>query len=77
MRRHEARFEASNVLLPKEAAWLADFERELLDFPNGPHDDQVDALLLFLDWFQERERWDTPTESDYSWLPRWLDSMKD
>ena len=77
MRRHEGRFEASNVLLPEEAPWLADFERELLDFPNGPYDDQVDALLLFLDWFQERERWDSVTESDYGWLPRWLDSMKD
>jgi hypothetical protein len=26
------------------AAWLADFERELLAFPAGEYDDQVDAF---------------------------------
>lgn len=26
------------------APWLADFEDELLSFPNAAHDDQVDAL---------------------------------
>jgi len=31
-------------LLPREAPWLADFERELFDFPNGAHDDMVDAF---------------------------------
>jgi predicted phage terminase large subunit-like protein len=56
MSQHEGRFEAGNVLLPKEADWLADFENELLAFPSGRHDDQVDALLLFLDWFP-REEW--------------------
>jgi predicted phage terminase large subunit-like protein len=76
MLRHEGRFEAGNILLPKEALWLADCETEILSFPNGRYDDQVDALLLFLDWFQERERWDTPIEN-YSWLPMWIDLMKD
>jgi predicted phage terminase large subunit-like protein len=60
MQRHEARFEAGNILLPKEAPWLADFLAELLGFPNVRYDDQVDALLLFLDWFQQRERFDDP-----------------
>lgn len=35
---------AGRVLLPEKAHWLADFERELELFPNGRHDDQVDAL---------------------------------
>jgi predicted phage terminase large subunit-like protein len=56
MARHEGRFEAGLVLLPKEAPWLADFEAELLAFPNGRYDDQVDALLLFLDWFAQADR---------------------
>jgi len=49
--RHQGRFEAGRILLPVEAPWLADFESELLAFPYGKYDDQVDALMLFLDWF--------------------------
>ena len=58
MARHEGRFEAGNILLPKQATWLADFETELLAFPNGRHDDLVDALLLFLDWFPNAARYE-------------------
>jgi phage terminase large subunit-like protein len=56
MCRHQGRLEAGRVLLPHEAPWLADFESELLAFPSGRYDDQVDALMLFLDWFSEHER---------------------
>ena len=55
MCRHQGWFEAGRVLLPQEASWLADFESELLAFPYGRHDDQVDAFMLFLDWFSENE----------------------
>jgi hypothetical protein len=55
MSRQQGRFEAGRILLPNEAPWLADFESELLAFPYGRYDDQVDALLLFLDWFAENE----------------------
>ena len=58
--RHQGRFEAGRILLPTEAPWLADFENELLAFPNGRHDDQVDALLLFLDWFSANESYINP-----------------
>ena len=47
MARHQGRFEAGRVLLPKEAPWLAELESELLAFPNGRYDDQVDALFLY------------------------------
>lgn len=58
--RHQGRFEAGRILLPVEAPWLADFESELLAFPNGRNDDQVDALLLFLDWFSKNDYQLTP-----------------
>ena len=53
--RHQGRFEAGRILLPREASWLADFENELLAFPHARYDDQVDALLLFLDWYIQHE----------------------
>ena len=62
MLRHEAVFESGNIWLPKEAPWLADFQSELLAFPNGKYDDQVDALLLFLDWFGTSTRYEPPVE---------------
>jgi predicted phage terminase large subunit-like protein len=61
MARQQGRFEAGRILLPNEASWLADFESELLAFPNGHYDDQVDSLLLFLDWFSENETYLNPT----------------
>jgi hypothetical protein len=48
------------ILLPEEAPWLAEFVSELLAFPSGRYDDQVDALLLFLDWFHWDERYAEP-----------------
>jgi phage terminase large subunit-like protein len=58
-----AGFEAGRIVLPVEAPWLADFENELLAFPSGRYDDQVDALLLFFDWFAAKEsRSDGPNE---------------
>ncbi len=32
------------VFFPKAAAWLADWEEELTQFPDGAHDDQVDVF---------------------------------
>ena len=32
--------------MPAGAPWLADFRAELLSFPAGRHDDQVDAIGL-------------------------------
>jgi predicted phage terminase large subunit-like protein len=42
--------EAGRVQLPKSAEWLDEFQRELLNFPNGVHDDQVDSLTQLLRW---------------------------
>lgn len=38
------RMRAGGVEFDKEASWYPDFEAELLAFPRGEHDDQVDAL---------------------------------
>lgn len=45
-----ARLATQNYLLPIEAPWLTDLRRELLAFPNGSYDDQVDSLVQFLEW---------------------------
>jgi predicted phage terminase large subunit-like protein len=37
--------EAGKVYLPQTADWLPDFVDELSIFPNGSHDDQVDAFV--------------------------------
>ena len=37
--------EAHKVMLPKTAPWLQAFREELAAFPNGVHDDQVDAFV--------------------------------
>lgn len=39
-----ARYRTHHVFHPTSAPWLQDFETELLAFPVGQHDDQVDAL---------------------------------
>jgi len=38
-----AAFEGGRVLLPRTAPWVDEFISEHLAFPNGQHDDQVDA----------------------------------
>ena len=41
--------ENGTCLFPdNKPAWRADFERELITFPNSKHDDQCDALSQLL-----------------------------
>lgn len=47
--------EAGHVYLPEDAPWLADYMSELLAFPNGRYDDQVDSTTQFLRWRRERQ----------------------
>lgn len=39
-----AAMEQGKILLPHTASWLRDFVTEVLSFPQGAHDDQVDCL---------------------------------
>jgi predicted phage terminase large subunit-like protein len=48
------KIERGLILIPREADWLPEFKRELLAFPNGRHDDQVDSMTQFLDWIGQR-----------------------
>jgi len=45
-RSFQARAAMGKVYLPHAAPWVADFMAELLVFPAGKHDDQVDAIGL-------------------------------
>ena len=42
----QALFELGRVSFPRKAEWRSDLEAELLQFPAGRHDDQVDVLSL-------------------------------
>ncbi len=52
-----AKIEAGYVLLPERAPWLQDFQTEILQFPHGRHDDQVDSLSQFLMWITKPRRY--------------------
>jgi len=54
MSNQSAKIEAGHVILPEEAPWLDDFTAEILAFPCGKFDDQVDSLSQFLTWQSER-----------------------
>jgi predicted phage terminase large subunit-like protein len=47
-----AKIENGHVYLPKDAPWLGTFLLELLGFPNGANDDQVDSVSQLLFWMQ-------------------------
>lgn len=48
--------EAGQVYLPARATWLADYLKELVAFPNGKHDDQVDSTSQYLKWARHKGR---------------------
>ena len=50
MAAQSAKIEAGHVHLPREAEWLDSFLLELLAFPMGRHDDQIDSVSQFLNW---------------------------
>ena len=39
-----AKLESGSVFLPRRAAWLGEFQKEVMAFPRGQSDDQVDAF---------------------------------
>lgn len=59
--RAAAMIENGSVYLPKDAHWKDDFILEVLAFPNGRHDDQVDSMSQALIWMKD----DKPTGGFY------------
>lgn len=49
-------FQAGLVHLPVRAPWLADYEAELIAFPYGKNDDQVDSTSQYLKWAKMGQR---------------------
>jgi len=48
--------QSDRVAIPTGMPWFAGLKRELLVFPNGKYDDQVDSVTQFLHWAQRRAR---------------------
>ncbi len=59
MSAQSAKIEAGQVWLPRSAPWLQDFLAEMLAFPGGRYDDQVDSVSQFLGWITRWQREDT------------------
>jgi predicted phage terminase large subunit-like protein len=52
----QPRFESGSVHFPESAPWLDDLVTELLGFPEGRYDDQVDSISQALAWIEKRKR---------------------
>ena len=72
----QARMRAGGVEFDKDAHWYADLEDEILKFPRGVHDDQVDALAwigLVLDKLIEANTFQEDETED--WEEMYADEM--
>jgi len=58
--------EAGLMVLPRDAHWLGEFVSELLVFPSGQYDDQVDTVSQYFEWVRTR-----PRPSQFSWDMGW------
>lgn len=47
-------FSSKQIFLPQQAPWKREFLDELLSFPNGKNDDQVDALLQVVEFISNQ-----------------------
>ena len=56
MAAQSAKIECRQVLLLRRADWLDELRAELMQFPYGRYDDQVDSLSQFLHWVSQKSR---------------------
>jgi predicted phage terminase large subunit-like protein len=52
----QPRFESGSVHFPENVSWLDDLIGELLGFPEGRYDDQVDSISQALAWIEKRKQ---------------------
>ena len=45
--------ESGQVFIPEKADWLEELRAELVQFPHGRFDDQVDSISQFLKWARQ------------------------
>jgi predicted phage terminase large subunit-like protein len=64
------RMALEGLYVPARAPWLADFRSELLSFPAGKHDDQVDAIGLIGQLLDKMANGVVPDRRKHSDLPR-------
>ena len=57
--------ESGRVYIPKGKEWAKDLYDESLAFPNGAHDDQVDAMTMAIHYM--RDSWHVSHGEDPSW----------
>ncbi len=54
-RRHVEKLLTGRVRIRKDAPFRSEFIGEVVQFPHGQHDDQVDAMTQFLDWLVRQD----------------------
>jgi predicted phage terminase large subunit-like protein len=57
--------EAGRVWFPKGRKWAEELVDELITFPNGAHDDQVDAMTMAIHYM--KESWNLLHPDDPEW----------
>jgi len=64
LRAQAIKIESGDILFPKQAPWLANFHHELMIFPHGRNDDQVDSMTQFLEWSGSDRAWEATAPRD-------------
>lgn len=64
-----AKIEGRFMILPEEASWLDTYITELISFPSGKNDDQVDSTVFALEWLSIKR-------SNYGWTRESLDALE-
>jgi len=57
--------ESGRVWIPKGHEWSDDLFSEAITFPNGRHDDQVDAMTMAIHYMKESWNLVHPDDPDY------------
>ena len=69
----QGRMQQGMVYFPRDPVWVGPLVAELLRFPNGVHDDQVDALAWIGLMMTEFATYFEPIEH----VPSWKDRLRD